>query len=116
MTEYENSKWLCEKNLLEAAHNIRNMEEQIDKVYKVSMYIIRKYGDELQKDFKAKIMSKEDFMKQKILGDTLSDDFCKNMYDYYVNQAIFDKIAEEMKKQYPEPWYSYGFCNTSKEA
>ena len=114
MTEYENSKWMCEKNLLEAAHCIRNMEEHIDKVYKVSMYLIQKYHDELQKEFEADIISEDEYIKQMSFGGVSAKDFGKSLYDYYVEQTVFEKIAENMKKRYPDPWYCYGLSYQNK--
>ncbi|MBR7080698.1 MAG: hypothetical protein IKI40_09295 [Treponema sp.] len=114
MTKYEKAKWLCEKEMIDAAHHIKVMEEEIDKVQKVSMYLIGKYKKELIEEFKVKITSKEDFFKTGIFNGVPTDS-SEAMYEGYIVMEVFNAIGEEMKKKYPHPWYSYGITNVSKE-
>ena len=115
MTKYEKAKWLCEKEMIDAAHHIKIMEEETDKVHKVSMYLIGKYKKELIEEFKVKVTSKEDFFKTGIFNGVPTD-FSEAMYEGYILMEIFNIIGEEMKKKYPEPWYSYGVAtDTNKE-
>ncbi|MBR6081226.1 MAG: hypothetical protein IKP60_13875 [Treponema sp.] len=114
MTRYEEAKWFCEKEMIDAAHHIKVMEEEIDKVHKVSMYLIGKYKKDLIEEFKVKVTSKEDFFKTGIFN-MVPTDSSDAMYEAHVIMEVFDKIGEEMKKKYPEPWYSYGITNVSKE-
>lgn len=113
MTKYEESKWFCENELIEVAHRMRIMEEEMDKVYKASMYLIGKYKKELIDEFKVKVTPKEDFSKCKIFGKS-PNGFSDTLYDFYVEGKVFDIISEEMKKKYPDPWYSYGRLDFSE--
>lgn len=115
MTRYEESKWFLEEKMIDAAHHIKTMEEEIDKVQKVSMYLIGKYKKELIEEFKVKVTSKEDFFKTGIFNG-IPKDSSEAMYEGYIVMEIFNVIGEEMKKKYPEPWYSYGAAtDTNKE-
>ena len=53
--------------MIDAAHHIKVMEEEVDKVHKVSMYLIEKYKNELIEEFKDKVTPKEDFSRQEFL-------------------------------------------------
>ena len=114
MTKYEESKWICEKEMIEVAYRIKNMEEEMDKVYKASMYIIGKYKKELIEEFKIKVTPKEDFFKCSIFEDTPKK-FNETIYESYVEREIFDVIGEEMKKKYPNPWYTDGISSTKEK-
>ena len=112
MTKYEKAKWLCEKEMIDAAHHIKVMEEEIDKVQKVSMYLIGKYKKELIEEFKVKITARDDFFKTGIFNGVPNSEA---MYEGYIVMEIFNIIGEEMKEKYPEPWYSYGVATDTNE-
>lgn len=57
----------------------------IDKVAKVNIYLLRKYGIDLMREFGIK-----------------ND-------DPFALAKTFDIIAVEMNKEMPELWYTYGF-------
>lgn len=101
--------------MIEIASRMKTMEEEVDRVYKASMYIIGKYKKELIEEFKVNVPSKDEFFNHEFLGKT-TDKFTDSLYDFYVERQVFNVIGEEMKKKYPEPWYSYGAAtDTNKE-
>jgi len=117
MTEYEETKYICENSLLEAAHiltdtarNIRKQEIALDKVHKISMYMMSKYRESLIRDLKIDVMSKDKFFKDRSqykLSGVVEEKLDEWAYDNYVFSLIQDAVAEEMNKKYPAPWYSY---------
>lgn len=102
MTQYEKTKWLIFDKAIEVADLVKKQEEEADKICKVNIYLMRKYGSELLKDFKD---SPEGIAQEKIINEipTCNDDI-KEMLFY---NAIFDKIANEMNEEMPHPWYCY---------
>lgn len=114
MTKYEEAKWFCEKEIIEIASRMKTMEEEVDRVYKASMYIIGKYKKELIEEFKVNVPSKDEFFNHEFFEKN-TDNFTDSLYDFYVERQVFNAIGEEMKKKYPDPWYSYGITNVSKE-
>ena len=114
MTRYEEAKWFCEKEIIEIASRMKTMEEEVDRVYKAAMYIIGKYKNELIEEFKVKIPSKDEVFNNESFVKT-TDKFTDSLYDFYVEREIFNVIGEEMKKRYPDPWYSYGIANVNNE-
>ena len=81
----------------------------------ITLSNIGKYKNELIEEFKVKMPSKNEFFNNEFLGKT-TDKFTDSLYDFYVEREIFNVIGEEMKKKYPEPWYSYGVAiDTNKE-
>lgn len=81
--------------------------EEVDRVYKASMYIIGKYKKELIEEFKVNVPSKDEFFNHEFFEKT-TDKFSDSLYDFYVERQVFNAIGEEMKKKYPDPWYNYG--------
>ena len=59
--------------------------QNMDYLYKISIWLIRKYGDELYERF----------------------GIDKN--DIFAVMKMFDAIYEEQCKEMPLPWYQYGF-------
>lgn len=70
--------------------NPNEREKKFDSVMKVNMYIMRKYGKEFREEF----------------GIIDGDNSLKNIIKL---MDAFDKIAEEMNKEFPFMWYEYGF-------
>ena len=63
-------------------------EKECDKIYKIVVYLVEKYQEELLKEFNIDKDSKNSFFQ-----------ICE----------VFDKIYEEMNKKYPLMWHQYGF-------
>ena len=86
---------------------IEQIAKTNDKIMKVNIYLMRKYLDELEKEFEDEFPQK--FSVDGIPQEILDDNFVKIMR---INM-IFDKIAEHMDKEMPLPWYEYGFCGNT---
>ena len=105
MNEYLLAKsHLCTK-LTELFSDIALMEQQADDMYKVALYLIRKYKDDLIKEFDLKPVNipspwvnvLETTFDKKV--DTQNDDF--------TILRIINMIKDKMKEEMPEPWYCY---------
>lgn len=93
-----------EKALTANSENVEKITKTNDKIMKVNIYLMRKYLDELEKEFEDEFHQK--FSVDGIPQEILDDNFVKIMR---INM-IFDKIAEHMNNEMPLPWYEYGFC------
>lgn len=69
---------------------IAELEEQIDYIFKINTWLIKKYGKEFWQD----------------IGIDEDDNTITNLIKL---DEVFDKIYEEMKKEMPKKWYEYGF-------
>ena len=69
---------------------IAELEEQIDYIFKINTWFIKKYGKEFWQD----------------IGIDEDDNTITNFIKL---DEVFDKIYEEMKKEMPKKWYEYGF-------
>ncbi len=69
---------------------IAELEEQIDYIFKINTWLIKKYGKEFWQD----------------IGINENDDTITNLIKL---DEVFDKIYEEMNKEMPKKWYEYGF-------
>ena len=69
-----------------AYKELKKYLEQADKMYKVNIYLLRKYKNDLIKEFKG-----ED-----------------EIYEYIKLMNIFEEIAKVMNEEIPGPWYTYG--------
>lgn len=88
--------------LIESKQRIAELEEQlkqkdlaIDKFSKIDIWLMRKYGKKLYKDFNI----------------TNNDMDIKTFIK--INQ-VFDNIYEEMNKEMPLMWFNYGFFGLPK--
>ena len=93
-----------EKALTANSENVEKIAKTNDKIMKVNIYLMRKYLDELEKEFEDEFHQK--FSVDGIPQESLDDNFVKIMR---INM-IFDKIAEHMNNEMPLLWYEYGFC------
>lgn len=69
---------------------IAELEEQIDYIFKINTWLIKKYGKEFWQD----------------IGIDEDDNTITNLIKL---DEVFDKIYEEMNKEMPKKWYEYGF-------
>lgn len=111
MNEYLVTKSHLTNKVLEWINEIQSLEQQTDRLYKINLYLLRKYKDDLIKEFNIEIP--ENIFNDpwfKLLEATFND-----KVDYenetLILSLITTKIEEEMKKEMPEPWYCYSFGN-----
>ena len=90
------------ERLAEKDRRIAELEEQlkqkdlaIDKFSKIDIWLMRKYGEKLYKDFN-------------ISNDNTDINTLMKISE------VFDKIYEEMNKEMPLMWFNYGFFSNSK--
>ena len=62
---------------------LEQVEKNIDKIYKINIYLMRKYKDNLIKEFGS-----------------------ENNFIQWLK--IFEDIVKQMNEEMPEPWYTYG--------
>lgn len=99
------SKELLKKQLVEKEKEIENQLENqkymnelaLDKMSKINIWLVRKYGHKLYEEFG---VSKED-----------------NEIETFIKiNKVFDEIYEEMNQEFPLMWYKYGFStNVQKD-
>lgn len=70
--------------------DLNDKVKDFDKIMKINIYLMRKYGDKLYKDN----------------GFTKTENVSEN---YLAISKICDKIYEEMNKEIPKMWYEYLF-------
>ena len=92
------------------AQDIRRMEEQIDDLYKMNVFFLRRYKDDLIKEFNIQPPENlpEQFQGLLALFPSAKPDgeaFKKT----YITSALVNRIKDIMKEEMPEPWYCYGF-------
>ena len=90
------------KRLAEKDKRISELEEQlkekdlsIDKFSKIDIWLMRKYGKKLYKDF-----------------NITNDD--TDIKTFIKISQVFDNIYEEMNKEMPLMWFNYGFFGLPK--
>ena len=81
----------------------------MDRLYKINLYLLRKYKDDLIKEFNIEIpegVFNDPWFK--LLETTFNQKVDKED-ETLIMSLITSKIEEEMKKEMPDPWYCYGF-------
>lgn len=109
MNEYLATKSHLTDKVLEQINDIQALEKQTDRLYKINLYLLRKYKNDLIKEFNIDIPKGvlndpwfkllETTFNQKI---TMED-------ETLILSLITSRIEEEMNKEMPEPWYCYSF-------
>lgn len=108
-TEYLKAKSMFSSKLNDLLGSLQFMEEQVDDIYKINMYLIRRYQDDLIKDLGierpaevpeealtlARLFKLTDFDEETAIEQTM----------FAIARA---KILEIMKEEMPDPWYCYG--------
>ena len=81
----------------------------MDDMYKINLYLMRRYKDDLIKEFNID-------MPEGVLDDpwfkmleTIFNQKVDSENETLILSLITNRIREEMKKEMPEPWYCYGF-------
>lgn len=89
---------------VQLAADIERMEESYDKIQKVNIWLMRRYRKDLIEEFSDEKI-KEDYSE--IFNLKNAD--TKGLKEALIVSHLFDRIAEEMNKEMPLPWYMYGF-------
>lgn len=110
--EYLKAKSMFAEKLNDLLGSIQCMEKQVDDLYKINMYLMRKYQDDIIKDLgierptelPARVKTLADIFKIDPLNE-------KTLIDQMMIAQATNKIKEIMKQEMPDPWYCYGFGN-----
>ena len=114
MNEYLMTKSHLTNKILEWVNEIQSLEKQTDRLYKINLYLLRKYKDDLIKEFNINIP--EGVLNDpwfKLLETTFNQKVTMED-ETLILSLITSKIEEEMNKEMPEPWYCYGFGETKE--
>ena len=109
MDNYLASKSQLTNKILDWVKDIQSMEWQMDRLYKINLYLLRKYKDDLIKEFNIEVpegVFNDPWFK--LLESTFNQKVDKED-ETLIMSLITSKIEEEMKKEMPDPWYCYGF-------
>lgn len=110
--EYLKAKSMFAGKLNDLLESMHFMEQQIDDIYKINMYLMRRYKDDLIKDLGIERPT-ELPEEAKMLASIFK--VCPIDKDTLLNQIMFmqatNKIKEIMKQEMPDPWYCYGIGN-----
>ena len=109
MDNYLASKSQLTNKVLDWVKDIQNIEWQMDRLYKINLYLLRRYKDDLIKEFNIEVP--EGIFNDpwfKLLETTFNQKIDKED-ETLIMSLITSKIEEEMKKEMPDLWYCYGF-------
>ena len=109
MNEYLISKSHLTNKILEQINDIQALEKQTDRLYKINLYLLRRYKDDLIKEFNINIpkgVLEDPWFK---LLETTFNQKITMEDETLILSLITSKIEEKMNEEMPEPWYCYGF-------
>ena len=95
--------------MLDCIQDIQELEKSVDRLYKINLYLLRKYKDNLIKEFNIEIpegVFEDPWFK---LLETTFNQKVNREDETLILSLIINKIDEEMQKEMPDPWYCYGF-------
>lgn len=114
-TDYIKTKSYFAQQILDLANTLSRVDEQLDDMYKINLYLLRRYKDDLIKEFNIDV-------PQGVLEDPwfklLETSFNQKVNlesETLILTLITNQIKEKMKKEMPEPWYCYGIGNISND-
>lgn len=105
--DYLNTKSVLTAKALDLAETLQHFDERMDDLYKINFYLMRRYKDDLLKEFNIVLPSLPDgwtSLMEKAFNTNL-DPNNESIQLMIISNQIRDKMKEEM----PEPWYCYGF-------
>ena len=108
-TDYLVTKSYLESQALELASGLRRLEEEMDDMYKINLYLLRKYKDDLIQDLQIEIpegIFNDPWFK---LFETAFNQHVDSENETLLMILITNKIKDIMKEELPLPWYCYGF-------
>lgn len=109
MNEYLTAKSHLANKILEWVNEIQALEKQTDRLYKINLYLLRKYKDELIKEFNIDIP--EGILDDpwfKLLESAFNQQITMEN-ETLILSLITSKIEQKMNEEMPEPWYCYSF-------
>ena len=109
MNEYLMTKSHLTNKILEQVNEIQSLEKQTDRLYKINLYLLRKYKDDLIKEFNINIP--EGVLNDpwfKLLETTFNQKVIMED-ETLILSLITSKIEQKMNEEMPEPWYCYSF-------
>ena len=109
MNEYLATKSHLTNKILEWVNEIQALEKQTDRLYKINLYLLRKYKDELIKEFDIDIP--EGILDDpwfKLLESAFNQQITMEN-ETLILSLITSKIEQKMNEEMPEPWYCYSF-------
>lgn len=109
MNEYLASYSHLSNKVLDWFQDIQQLERQTDRLYKINLYLLRRYKDDLIKEFNIEVPEKVfDDPWFKLLETAFNQKV--NLEDEtLLLTLITSKIEAEMNKEMPESWYCYSF-------
>ena len=109
MNEYLVTKSHLTNKVLDWINEIQALEQQTDRLYKINLYLLHKYKDDLIKEFNIDIPKGTlDDPWFKLLEATFNQKI--DMEDEtLILSLITSKIEQKMNEEMPEPWYCYSF-------
>ena len=111
--DYLKAKSMFAEKLGDLLGSMQFMEKQVDDIYKINMYLMRRYKDDLIKDLGIKRPT-EIKKKKKMLASIFKVcpiDEDSSLLDQIMFMQATNKIKEIMNKEMPDPWYCYGIGN-----
>ena len=112
MTDYLKHYSHLTNKVIDWFEDIQALEQQTDRLYKVNLYLLRKYKDDLIKEFNIDIPNgviDDPWFK---LLEVAFNSQINYESESLILSLIISKIEEEMNKEMPEPWYCYSFCSS----
>lgn len=109
MNKYLVEKHIFSEQILNLTNSLQSIENQMDDLYKINLYLLRRYKDDLIKEFNIEIPEKvfnDPWFK---LLETVFNQNVDHEDETLIFSLIISKIRETMKKEMPDPWYCYGF-------
>ena len=86
----------------------------MDKIYKVNLYLMRKYKDDLINNYKIKDTTIPEEMKAIMLTIFKQEVDMDQAQELFKFSQIIDMMFEEINKEFPDPWYCYGLGTINK--
>lgn len=109
MSDIERTKWLLCGKVIDLVADVKRLEENMDRIQKINIFLVRRYYDELAREF-----GTEDSLSEEILdGAFKSKDDMREQFRY---MRVFDAISKKMNEEMPEPWYCYGIDYSKSDA
>ena len=107
--EYLITKSLLEQKLLDLVNDLHHIEEQMDDMYKINLYLLRKYKDDLIKEFNIEVPEELFDSPWFKLFETTFNQKATAKDETLILSLIINRIKQKMKEEMPDPWYCCGF-------
>lgn len=109
MTDIERTKWLLCGKAIDLAADVKRLEGNMDRIQKVNIFLVRRYYDELAREF-----GTEDSLTEEILDEAIRSK--EDLREQFRVMRVFDAIASKMNEEMPDPWYCYGIDYSKSDA